>query len=212
MLRPVHLCVLLIAALTSIVRAEDTTEKTQVIPLDRIWALNMPGTKAVGELDSVQEPSGVVRHPSIREISRMLSSRTASNEKAGTTFIVAGSDARALQNAQAVFTDTRERATDFPSKKDLSLVFYSRLSGRYIHLVSVEVVCHVFTINYRFVSHNTRDSTVHFAIIPIGQLPMGEYEVKIEQLPPVDEKGMLTSPVVDSERIVSQDFSFRIKE
>jgi hypothetical protein len=134
------------------------------------------------------------------------------NEKAGSAFVVTGSGAKALQNAHAIFVGSSEPATAFSSEQDLSLVFFSRMSGRYVHIDPVEIGDHVFTVKYRFVPHNTRDSTIHFAIIPIGQLTTGQYEIKIEQLPPVDKKGMLTSPIADPDRIVSQGFSFLIKE
>jgi hypothetical protein len=56
---------------------------------------------------------------------------------------------------------------------------------------------------------------LHFALIPIGKLTPGKYEVKFERLPATVQKGdeAFVSPPGDSDElnaVVCESFSFRV--
>ncbi len=181
-----------------------------LVPLNQIWAHKMPGTRPVGELDASKTLTGTTEHPIVNEITQRLRRRPKEGEKAGPTFIVAGTGKEALTNAHSVLLGNTTAAKAFSTEADVSLVFYSYSGGGYLRIDSVETAERVITINYRFVTHFTAESTVHFALIPLGKLPEGKYRVNIEQQQRIDTDGRPVTPIPDPWRIVSGNFSFRI--
>jgi len=184
------------------------------IPLDEIWGWEMPGTRNLGELDVVKTPTGTTRHPIINHLLRSLDFqyRPKEGEKTTPAFVIVGNGKEALMNAHDIFTKQREPSSTLPSNTELTLVFYSYASGRYVRIVSVEQVDKLITVNYRFVAHATADMSRHFALIPLGKMTEGTFQVKINQLPPVDEFGRQAAPMHDLTRIVSDSFSFEVQE
>ena len=147
--------VLLLPALMSadcFAQTRDNKPKTEIIPLDQIWAWKMPGTKNLGTLDAVKT-GGTTEHPIINNIGSVLVRRPIKGEKARPAFVVEGIGKEALQNAQAVFKKGNTAADDMPGDTELSLVFYSYSSGQWVHLVSIEKFERVVTVKYRFVCH-----------------------------------------------------------
>lgn len=197
--------------LSDVAVAETTTEqsKAQEIPLDQIWAYHMPGTRDVREVDPLRKETNGVKHfPTVDGISRFLSRERRERDKAGPVFVVEGVDKTALLK---VLSSLTKPARVFPPDTDLSLVFYSYLSGRYVHIESVERLNQVITVKYQRIAHPTDESTTHFALIPLGKLPEGMYHIDIKQLPPTDKHDRPVSSTPDIERIVCQDSSFKVE-
>lgn len=194
------------------------------IPLGDIWAYDMPDTKDVRELEPKLPPDtpleDIVKLSTVQSIREFLRTRLPEGKKAGTAFVVEGVDKDALQKAHEVFVmraskerrPKREPGVIVSPDTDLSLVFFSHYTGRYVRIESVERDGNKVTIKYRFVSHPTTEVTDHFALIPIGQFVEGVGQVKIEQLPPVDGEGKPAKPVVDPLRTVCDSFSFGVEK
>lgn len=190
-------------------------ENATLIPLDRIWAFDMPGTQNVRELESKRRPGHpwrVSESPDVARIAEILRESAGDKENAGTAFIVIGEGKEALRNVRHLMDGTAPRQAELPSGVELSLVFYSLSFGRYVHIKSVERLDRTITVKYRFLSHATTEATVHFAIIPVGKLPPDEFRVSMRQLPPKNINGATASYVPNPEKFVSSSFSFRIRE
>ena len=191
---------------------ETGDQKPTTIPLDQIWAYDMPGTRGVGGLDAAKEPTGVTSQPIVNQIVTFLASRHAKEgENVGPAFIVRGTGRKALDNAKTVLTGTVKPESIFPSETDLTLFFYSVIGAPYVHIASVEKSEHMITVKYRFVLHNTRDDSLHFALIPLGQLREGKYEIKIERSELTDKKSWVQAAIPKFERAVCSGTSFVIR-
>lgn len=184
--------------------------KPNDIPLDRIWAYNMPGTRNIRDLDTKLDhkrleadlkdkspnerdrllKSEMIRHSDVLKILQQLK-RTP--KPAGPAFLVEGTGKTALQNALKKFSERRrpggEAPTALPANNELSLVWFSQECGHYIRLVEVERSSETITVKYRFVVHHKVMMVPNLAIIPVGTFPKGTYQVKVEQAPSIDELG-----------------------
>ena len=74
-----------------------------IIPLNRIWALEMPGTLNIAELEPDKNPRSA-HGPLLREIRRSLAP-LREGEEAKPEFAVLGTGADALREAHAVIVD-----------------------------------------------------------------------------------------------------------
>ncbi len=199
--------------------SNESLEGGTFIPLHEIWAYKMPGTRDVRELEPKPEIAATIdelaRHSDVWKILKVLDGRPKEGEKAGPAFVVVGTGREALVNAAVVITNLmkeKESPTAVPPNTDVSLMFYSHLCGRYVQLVSVELSPQLITIRYRFVDHVQQIMTAHFALVPLGKLREGKVQVKVEQLPPIDECGQPVAPLGDPLRFVSQSFSFAVQK
>jgi len=233
---PIFGCVVIVLWAAAVVpwAAIVMAESPKEISLDQIWAYAIPGTRNVRDLepkvdlkalaDQLKDKSPderdqwlkaeLTRRSDVLKILKVLNRRPVPDGKSGPAFIVIGTGKVALQNAQKVFSDGRAESgetmrTSFPPNTDLSLVWYSHMCGHYARLVPVELSPGVITVKYRFVSHQKGMMAAYFALIPVGSLSQGTYEVKIEQLEPTDELGrpIDKSPVCP----VSDSFSFDVR-
>jgi hypothetical protein len=195
-------------------KEQPPTEGATMIPLDQVWSNQMPRTRNVRELepDSKIVTGEELRRKSLSvQIERLLVNRGMKREKAGSAFVVVGTDKEALENAHAVFVEQGEPKQSFSTADDLSLIFYSYMSGgHYVHLDSIEQTEGKLMVKYRFVFHLTGDATTHFAIIPLGKLPAGTFQVEIKQLPTKLPKVAVPSNR-DPTWLVCGDTSFRVK-
>ena len=161
-----HRGFLFVCLLVTIAQSETASKQPQVvlIPLNEICAYDMPGTRKIGELDAVKEPTGTTAHPIVRQIVLALASRRPKEaEDVGQAFIVSTTGEKAVQDARDVITKSVVPRTKFSPETDLTLFFYSVLGAPYARIASVEKSERVITVKYRFVSHNTRDDTLHLA-------------------------------------------------
>ena len=100
---------------------------------------------------------------------------------AGPGFPVKGEGIEALNGAYDVLTDVGDRPTTVPAGK-VSIVFFARQSGQYCHLEKVEREENVITLSYRFHVFRSASVAAHLALIPLGELKPGKYEVRTVQL------------------------------
>jgi hypothetical protein len=91
----------------------------ETIPLDRIWALGMPGTK---DLRSLNEKSK--ENPLLTGIEMALRVVPPVGKKAKPVFVVSGTGAEALKEAHGVIVDDKPTAQTFPIGSNVSIVFF----------------------------------------------------------------------------------------
>ena len=149
------------------------------IPLDQIWALNMPGTQNVKDLYTHKD----LRNTAISKIHEVLFRSGEVRAKAGPCFLVMGEGKEALLNAAKVIVDGTPPAKTLPPDKNVWLVFYSYPASGYVHLQSVRQTRTEVTVRFHVVTHRSADSTSHFAIIPLGKLPAGQVDIKVIEVP-----------------------------
>ena len=98
-----------------------------------------------------------------------------------------GTGIDALRRAHAVFAEGKKPRDTFAPESAITIVFFSYQFGTYVHLQQVELRENIIDVEYRFVPHGEIYLTAHFALIPLGKLPIGKYQVRIIQAPPVQE-------------------------
>jgi hypothetical protein len=116
-------------------------DETVTIPLSEIWALDIPGTKDILKLENREKFRGMkvadlIKNSLVENTKSVLSSRhwPARGQSAGGGFVVVGTGLEALKEANAVLVKKKERPDTLPAGKELTLVFYSYMSGRYVRL------------------------------------------------------------------------------
>lgn len=200
------------------------------IPLDRIWALDMPGTRDINEYrdeDKPQQPGEEAWQRVLSSIRKTLAHKRRDKLAMPSFAVVAGGDRHEVVLARDGIRkgiplfgepDNARRNTplfndSFFSTDELSVVFYSYTSPYVIEFERIERRGAVIDIRYRFVPGIPPGSMVHFAMIPLGKLSVGEYRVEISQSS-MEQKYVDAGfkPVSDKQasRIVCQPFSFNV--
>jgi len=186
--------------------------ETVVIPLDQIWAYDMPGTRDILTLDREQVP----QRPLGNRVGGPSSFISHEGKKvAGPGFAVLGTGMEAWFATHEKLPEGQKYPESFPFGSEISVVFFSHGAGSYVHLHRVERQGNVITIRYRFVPHLTRNLSSHFALIPIGKLPAGKVRVEIIRSPiekRIAEGGSQSVSVEDERQIICKSFSFSITE
>jgi hypothetical protein len=189
--------------------AEPAQEKqeTVTIPLDKIWAYEMPGTQDVRKLQQHKLA------PSMVEQIRQILDDSIDGEEARSAFAVSASGYAALNAAYRVLAKDQKPKCRLSPRKDVTVVFFSRSSSRYVVLTRVEVIDSTVKVHYKMVPHLTKEMTVHFALIPLGELRSGEYHVEIIRQPidnRVVEAGINPASDAYVRRVVCSSFAFEI--
>jgi hypothetical protein len=199
---------LLVLALVGRVRAEE-------IPLKDIWAEGIPGTRNVRDLQYVPEPrSRAARQLSLVEQFKSPLRRGLPPDAAGKGFAVSGTGLAALQAASDVMTGKSKRPAKLPADQDITVVIYSHLFGASFRLDSVDQGGKVITVKWHFETHSAPMSTAHFALIPLGKLAPGKYEVSMVELPlRTGDRGARSEPIPKKQirSVVCQSFQFTVK-
>lgn len=186
--------------------------ESREIPLKEIWAYNMPGTRDVGTLES-NKPPATRYGPLVRNIRNVLSDCRTEGKKARTAFAVSGTGHVALREAHAVIVEGKKPHKTFPVGGEISAVVFSCSFGAYVHLHKIERKGNLIEIDYRFVPHKTKESTEHFAIVPLGPLPAGEYLVAVINAP-MDQRfvdaGVKPIDLKVANEVVSRSFSISV--
>ena len=209
--------------------AEDSVE----IPLSKIWAYSMPGTRDVRELEPKtygHESKSLSEAEQFKKFNDSLIQRIrrtlvlAPNEDRqgnyltrppGKGFVVEGIDKAALTKAHAVFAEGQEPSKSFPAGSELSVVFFSLEAGSYVHLTSVEKQDNKISIHFQFVSHFTSDASSHFALIPINDLPPGRISVEVVQDPIKTPHQQSEGPAIYpdwQDQVICKSFRFTIEK
>jgi hypothetical protein len=184
------------------------------IPLKSIWALDMPETRDIRELQPKREgtkpltDAEAAKFP-VRQIQRALTPRFWPPEggDAGSVFIVKGRGPKALRNAEAVFLGKTKRSETIPAGSQ-SIVFYAFAIGRYVHIQSVRQDGEEIVIQYQLVPHESLDLTTHFALIPVTLQP-GPLKVKVEELPH-DDFRIKPLTAAEKRRFISDSSEFHV--
>jgi hypothetical protein len=203
----------------TIVCAQSPTENQKVveIQLKEVWALNMPGTRELtdskhGDTSDYVSEEG----PLLNEIRRSLGYlRPEKNEVAGSSFAVLGDGMTAIKEAHAVMVKKKKPRDVFPAGRALSVVFFSHATNRYIHIQSIRRRASSIEIRYHVRPHLTANTSEHFALIPLGELPVGKFTVNMTPLPIENEFREQGFGPVDAKslsRLVCKPFSFSVVE
>jgi len=189
-------------------RAADGDEKpnkaeTVVIPLDQIWALNMPGTRLLTpERNGPQFVSN--EGPTVEEIFFFIQ-KMEYNKQLPPAFAVLGTGIEALNHANDVLARRQKRRINFTADEAMSLFFFARGRHEHVYLRKVERMPGKICIQYQFVPYLIGpQTTIHFAMIPIGKLPIGEMKVEMIGLP------MEKQPYNSTYKLPSQDLGSQI--
>jgi hypothetical protein len=207
----------------------DTGSQTVTIPLERIWAEYMPGTRDILTLEPEVFSSEASRQPPdvqarrardsmINQIARK--SEPGPVEKDGPAimprprpaFAVLGTGRKALEAAARVFAQNQKPRQLFPAGREISVIFFSYRGGSRVQLVKVEREGQTIRIHYRFFDDGLMASTSHLALIPLGKLPVGKYEVEIVQSPMGSRFRQAAGQIMKDwgDRLVCQPFSFSV--
>lgn len=169
--------------------------------------MDMPGTRNMRKFGT--EASAEGGKSRVEAVAEFLRHRP-SKQRPG--FAVAGSGLKALKQAQYVFADDEGEIVSLRSDRDTSLIFFSYEFGYYVHITSVEAKNRSVTITYEFVPHLTNELTRQLAIIPLGNLDAGEWEVKLNQAPLADKYKDMGAKNVVAPNVVCGPFSFKVED
>jgi hypothetical protein len=191
-------------------RQDDTIE----IPLAEIWAYNMPGTY---KMSANRLASGEYAFPGGAMVLAIHNSlRFVEPEKqVKPSFAVAGTGMDALQSAHKILVDEEDPRETFSLSEEISLIFFSHEFSQYVHLEDVTRRETTITIPYHFVPHGEKVVTNHFALIPLGKLPVGIYKVNVVRSPleaNFNEYGVKPVGRDWELRVVSKSFQFAVEQ
>ncbi len=222
-------------SLIFVTAAAANEESVVTIPLDQIWALDMPGTRDIGEYDfshddprikgrdRLTEGRGITerlrsqlwlkppRHNALPALLLRQSPRTNLLQ----ILRVAGPAINKKETiVRARFEQLSERFQTPRNGFRFSLFFYSHPSTYHVELVKVERRGFEINIQYRFVPGYSTESSVHWALIPLGELPAGDYRVNITKLPMAQnflDSGFEPVSEERKNRIVCQSHDFHVR-
>lgn len=182
------------------------------IPLDTIWSEGMEGTRDVRELDAnprdVRSPTRTIRNW-LRLQRGPLRDPPLGGKPVASGFVVLGTDERALKMAREKIGQPRKDTDGFLADSDVSIVVYGIPIGGRLQIASVDRLDSVVTVSYRIVPEKNPDKSGQYAIIPVGKLAAGEYDVRMVQI--ADDEAIKADPGLIA-RGVSGNFSFRMSE
>ena len=205
---------------------EASASKTDVL-LDQIFAVDMPGTKSIRELEpdllpnrlrvlTSHEQKSKLNSGLSPRISEVLSSedRLLPGNNVPVGFAVAGSPEVALQGAFDVLVDGKPRKETFSTGSEINLIFFSYLADSYIHVKKVSAENSSISIQFEVVPHSEKYMTSNFAIIPLGELPPNKYYVEVIQssLARRVGDGVKAENADQVKRLVSGSFSFAVED
>ncbi|MEX2317065.1 MAG: hypothetical protein WD669_07930 [Pirellulales bacterium] len=217
-----YLSAIALVLISCIVHAQEVS-LAQEISLKSIWARDMPHTIDIRAL----EPDcfgdvlkGASSAEQVRLQERSLLNRTMSKvtdrdgKQIGSAFAVRGAGLDALKKAHAVLALNEKPTNIFRAQDEVSIVFFSQMSGASVHLQRVYLEGSHVEIRYRFVPHLEAYMSNNLALIPLPKLPAGEIDVAITKLP-LDQKARNfgASEVTDEQasRIVCKSFRFVVE-
>lgn len=210
------------------------------VPLDQVWGFDMPGTRDVAGItlpvvDEKKQPG--IDHESYRiqrghiveQIRQRLTTKPGSMNALPGFALSRAPDFYTLRAADLRLAITNKmgrpgfnpakaepsRSSPLTPGEEVTLVISSYPCSYFFRLKQVERNENVITVRYQFEPHYSPESTVHFALIPLGVLPIGDYKVEMEQVP-MDKKwqdaGFLRVHNVRERQLVSLPFSFSVAE
>jgi hypothetical protein len=159
--------------------------ESQNIPLDKIWAYKMPGTRGIQELDKAR-PKGSGRSlvALISESWVLRADDLKGKDLARPGFAVAGTGLSALQFAHTAFEKGTKPRELFSPNEEVTIVFFSELAGgNRVQIRQVDRRESRVVIRYCLEPNVGGYRALNLALIPLGKLPVGKYDVEMCQLP-----------------------------
>lgn len=209
-----RVAILILVCLVPIVaHGEEATE----IPLDEVWGYHISGTTPIAQLFERSE-WGTRSIPTQIEIAERLC-MSCNKTDAPRGFAVKGSPCDAFIDASEILTEGAEPAKKFSSDDEIHVVFFAHSPPGYLAIDAVHRHANKIEIAYRFVPHAEDEILDHLAIIPLGKLPVGEYQVEPELAPlkaiyPAEDYGNWSERASEPEVVrksVSGAFRFIVK-
>jgi hypothetical protein len=219
--------------LSTIVIAEGLDAQSKEIPLDQVWGYNLPGTRDIAgiPIPETDPQEGVVgrnyeqfkqqRESAIEQMRRALMTKPPTERTSQALILARQPDFFTLQKASTFVAGLQHGKVKLTTGnytvragEQATLIFFSHPSSYYVRLRKVEQVENEITVRYQFEPHGSPEVTVHFALIPLGELPVGEYQVRFEQIPLAEEyREAGFQPVEpDALAIVCRPLSFTVWE
>jgi hypothetical protein len=104
-----------------------------------------------------------------------------------------------------------ERPEKLPANQEVTLVFYDYYIGYYLHLTEVKRSCQIIVLGYYLVPHHSKELTSHLALIPLGKLTPGKYDVIVTKIPlPEEYARFRTLDAATVRRFVCHSSSFEV--
>jgi hypothetical protein len=211
------------------------------IPLDQVWGLDIPGTRDVAGVtlpvvDEKQRPGldhesyRIQRAHIVEQIRQYLTTKPGSMRALPGFALARAPDLYTLRTADMRLAVIKKmgrpvgfnpsefgliQSTPLPPGEEVTLVIFSHPSSYFFRLKEIQQEGGAITVRYQFEPHFSPESTVHFALIPLGKLPIGDYKVEMEQLPKEErfqEAGFLRVHDARESNLVSRPFAFAVKE
>jgi hypothetical protein len=155
-------------------------EEVQQIPLDQIWAYKMPETR---DIEKAAKQDDMRRLSSITESWFHRAGRLKFKDIARPGFAVPGSGREPLLAALAVFEEHKKAIpNEFLEGDEITIVFFSEPTGRLVRIQHVVRERTNVEIQYS-IEPEVYGFRFNLALIPLGKLPVGEYQVAMCQLP-----------------------------
>ncbi|MCH7750806.1 MAG: hypothetical protein IH898_01425 [Planctomycetes bacterium] len=188
--------------------------KCVTTPLDGIWGYRMPGTH---NMNFVRQHGEYVsaEGQTVEEIYNSLVGSSRDKESSP-AFAVQGTAMDALKNALTALNNSFKAINVFSIHEDVSVFVFSYNSRWRMNIRRVIRKSRDVEIRYELTPLLIMpDSTVNFAVIPLGKLPAGEMTIQMVKLPTGQEwinKGIV--PITEEElaRIVCKSFQLIVKE
>ncbi|HEX4413147.1 MAG TPA: hypothetical protein VH107_05925 [Lacipirellulaceae bacterium] len=177
---------------------------TSNLPIDTAYTYEMPVGKNLG---------GEKETRSLAELIQQTLMRKRGEKSAGSGFAVEGDLVTALRKSLDVLKSDAPAANEVKSDQPW-LFFFTRNSGQFVHLESIKQTGTEFTIRFRFVPHDTKELTRHFALIPLSGLHPGKYKVLLAPCPYDDasiKEGYQPPSEATIEKTVCRPFEFTVK-
>jgi hypothetical protein len=149
------------------------------IPLDQIWAYEMPGTQSITDL---AEPHDEMFWEALMESWFGRASRLKFKNVARFGFVVPGDGLSALRIALAVFIQDGPFRGKLTTGEGVTLVFFSEPGGRYRPQIrQIRRKQDTIEILY-WLQPELGGYPPSLALIPLGKLPAGKYDVHMLQV------------------------------
>jgi hypothetical protein len=202
----------LVAALAILVASPAFAEE---IPLKEIWALDMPGTRDVASIEigdlkpgEGNEELNRMRETAIAKIHQSLLSKPPA-EAAMQGFVVPlRTSIAALKHIAASLRVEQVDLQPSNEEADTTLFFFARPISYRVQLTEVKRNDYEISVHYQFVPRESKEATVQFALIPLGKLPAGEYQVQFEEAP---MDGVARPSVEQVRQMICRSFTFTVE-
>jgi hypothetical protein len=157
-------------------------DESEQIPLDAIWAYNLPGTRDIEELAQHDDAKLL---ESIFQSWKTRADRLENHDMARPSFAVSGRGPAALRAVHAVLAEGTKPRTAFSPDEEVTIVLFSEPAwDNHVRIEEVARLGDRVVIRYWLEQHvESREESMNLALIPLGKLPVGEYSLELKQLP-----------------------------